>query len=108
MSTRISIIASTLVVTGGLAVGTIGTAAVANATREQDVTYVGLLADYGITVTDRAGAIENAYTMCAMFDEGYAVSEVMDELASGEGDFETMYLANYVATAVTVYCPEHL
>ncbi len=43
-----------------------------------------------------------------VIDEGYPVAEVMNGLASGEGDFDPTYLSNYIASAVTVYCPEYL
>lgn len=69
MFTRIPTMVSTLAVTAGLTAGTIGSAAVANATREQDVKYIDLLASHEITVTDRAAAIKNEYIMCAMLDE---------------------------------------
>lgn len=108
MSTRITAAVSALVVATGLMAGTVGTAAVAGAIREGESIYFGLLADYGIEVTDPALAIKNAYTICAMLDEGYPVSDVMDGLASGEKESDPAYLTGYITAATTAYCAQHL
>lgn len=108
MSTRIITVASALVVAAGLVTGAVGTAALAGAIRDGESTYFSLLADYGIEVTDPALAIKNAYTICAMLDEGYPVSDVMDGLAAGENESDPAYLTGYITAATTVYCAEHL
>jgi len=98
MSIRITTLIASATVIGAAIVG----GGIANASAQDD-TFLQLLQQDGITVTNAADVIKGAHDFCDALAQGASSSQIIQDLVS-TGKFDQSDAKNILNASVAVYC----
>jgi Protein of unknown function (DUF732) len=97
--------AATAVAAAGLAVAPLVAAGAASASSVDD-TFLADISRVGIGYDSPEAAIDGAFTVCAMLDDGESTTTIGNDILSNS-DLTELQAAVLVIASVHAYCPEY-